>query len=66
MNELDEWEPFDPQSLAPPQSWDYVKMKRIINILVDEVKLHEKIILDQNTRIIKLEKQISICLRFPH
>ena len=36
--EIDEFEPFDTQTLKPMDWYDYSKMKRIINILVKEVK----------------------------
>jgi hypothetical protein len=42
LKEIDNFEPFDTQSLKPFDWYDWVEMKRIINALVDEVKEMKK------------------------
>lgn len=42
MGELEEFEPFDTQSLRPMEFWDFNKIMRTLNVLVDEVKQLKK------------------------
>jgi hypothetical protein len=42
MKEIDDFVPFDTQSLKPMTWWDWLEMKRIINALVEEVKEQSK------------------------
>jgi uncharacterized protein YqcC (DUF446 family) len=38
MKEIDDFEPFDTQTLEPMDWYDWVKMKRIVNAIVKEMK----------------------------
>ena len=38
MNELDNFKPFDAQTLKPIDFWEMQEIRRAINMLVEEVK----------------------------
>ena len=42
MKEIDDFEPFDTQSVVPMTWYDWVEMKRIVNALVEEIKEMKK------------------------
>lgn len=38
MKEIDDFQPFDTQTLKPMDWYEWVEMKRIVNAIVEEVK----------------------------
>lgn len=47
--ELEDFEPFDTQTLKPDEYWDHTKIKRIINVLVEKVLELEKKLENSNS-----------------
>lgn len=41
MKEIDDFQPFDTQTLKPMDWYEWVEMKRIVNAIVEELKSRE-------------------------